>query len=304
MRKLLIILSLPLLLFTDAGSQHLFPVYSQYMLNGLALNPAYAGSRDVFNITIGYRNQWVGFDGAPVSQTLSAHTPMKNENVALGIFLHNEQIDVRNNTSLYLNYAYRIPVAGGRLSLGLKAGGINRNMNWSRLSLHDPGDVVFSDPGSSDMLPNFGFGIYYYTSRFFLGASVPFFLSDSTRNSKAVLYHDMSNYNYLISGGFVAGRGPFKVKPSFLLKYSEKNPLQLDANLSFILADLIWIGASYRLEDSMVGLFKIQISDRLRIGYTYDYSLGQLNKFNNGSHEITLIYDFRFRVNVVNPRYF
>ncbi len=293
-------------LLTGSGlnSQQLFPVYSQYMLNGLALNPAYAGSRDVFNITLGYRNQWVGFDGAPVSQTLSMHTPMRNENVALGIFLNNEQIDIRNNTSLYINYAYRIPLTKGRLALGLKAGGINRNADWTKISLSDPGDIVFNEPATRDLLPNFGFGIYYYTDRLFLGASVPYFMSDSTRNGKAVIYHDFSNYNFLLTGGAVIGQGDFKVKPSFLVKYNQKNPVQVDANLSFILGDLIWIGASYRIEDALIGLVKVQINDRLRLGYTYDYSLGKLSNYHSGSHEIALIYDFRFRVSAVNPRYF
>ncbi len=288
----------------ELGSQQLFPVYSQYMLNGLALNPAYAGSRDVFNITLGYRNQWVGFDGAPVSQTLSMHAPMKNENVALGLFLNNEQIDVRNNTSLYFNYAYRFNMAGGRLSMGLKAGGINRSVKWNNIVLNDPGDMVFSVPSKQEMLPNFGFGIYWYTERIYLGASVPFFLSDSTRDSKPVLYHDMDNYNYLFSGGVVFGSGDFKIKPSFLVKYNKFNPFQVDANLSFILGDLIWIGASYRMEDALVGLIKVEVNDRLRLGYTYDYSLGPLSSYHNGSHEIVLIYDFRFRVSAVNPRYF
>lgn len=285
-------------------SQHLFPVYSQYMLNGLALNPAYAGSRDVFNITLGYRNQWVGFDGAPVSQTLSAHTPMKNENIALGLSLHNEQIDIRNNTSLYFNYAYRLPLGSGRLAMGLKGGGMIRNANWSKIKLIDQGDEVFNDPAQQDILPNFGFGIYYSTTRYFMGASIPFFLSDSTRNAKTVQYHNVKNYNYLITGGIIIGNGTVKVKPSFLLKYNKNNPLQVDANLSFILGDLIWVGASYRLEDELVGLIKLQISDRMRLGYTYDYSLGKLSNYHNGSHEIVLIYDFRFRVNAVNPRYF
>ncbi len=288
----------------QGNSQYLFPVYSQYMLNGLALNPAYAGSRDVFNITLGYRNQWVGFDGAPITQTLSAHTPLRNENIALGVFLHNEQIDVRNNTSIYMNYAYRIPIGNGRLSLGLKAGGVLRNARWSNLSLHDPGDIVFTEPGTSDLLPNFGFGAYYYTDRYYFGASIPYFLSDSTRDAKAVSYHNIKDYNYLVTGGVVLGKGDIKVKPGFLLKYNAKNPLQIDANLSFIISDLIWIGASYRLEDALVGLVKLQLSDQLRLGYTYDYSLGQLSKYNNGSHEIVLIYDFRYKVSAVNPRYF
>ncbi len=286
------------------SSQHLFPVYSQYMLNGLALNPAYAGSRDVFNITLGYRNQWVGFDGAPVSQTLSAHTPLNNENVALGLFLNNEQIDVRNNTSMYFNYAYRFPLGSGRMAMGLKGGGMIRNISWSKITLHDPGDDVFIAPTQKDILPNFGFGLYYSTNRYFIGASIPLLLSDSTRNDKTVQYHNMNNYNYLVSGGVVMGRGGFKIKPSFLLKYNERNPLQVDANLSFILGDLIWLGGSYRMEDALVGLIKLQINDRLRLGYTYDYALGNISSFHNGSHEIVLIYDFRFRISAVNPRYF
>jgi type IX secretion system PorP/SprF family membrane protein len=303
--KITIIILALIFWLAEAGSQHLFPVHSQYMLNGLALNPAYAGSREVLNVTLGYRNQWVGFDdGAPVSQSLSLHTPLRNEKIALGLFLHNEKIDIRNNTSLYLNYAYRLPVAGGKISLGLKAGAINRNANWNKISLSDPGDIVFSRPGTSDILPNFGFGAYYYSDRFFLGASVPFFMSDSTGTSGAVLYHDFRNYNYLVSGGLLLGNGSVRVKPSFLVKYNSMNPVQVDANLSLILSDLIWIGASYRLENAIIGLIKIQLSDKFRLGYTYDYSLGPLNKFSNGSHEIVLIYDLIYRVNAVNPRYF
>jgi type IX secretion system PorP/SprF family membrane protein len=303
LKRFLIIVILSISVY-NGSSQNLFPVYSQYMFNGLALNPAYAGSRDVLNITLGYRNQWVGFDGAPVTQTLSAHSPLRNDKVALGIFLQNEQIDVRNNTSMYLNYAYRMNMGGGLLSLGLKGGGVIRSANWSRLSVNDPGDDVFNDPGSRNMLPNVGFGVYYYTDRYYIGASVPFFLSDSTKNGKAVSYHDMQNYNYLLSGGLIAGNGFVKLKPNFLLKYNNINPIQLDVNLSLIFTDLLWVGASYRIENALVGLVKVQLNEQFRIGYTYDYSLGQLNQFNNGSHEIVLIYDFRYRMSAVNPRYF
>jgi type IX secretion system PorP/SprF family membrane protein len=288
----------------NGSSQNIFPVYSQYMFNGLALNPAYAGSRDVLNITIGYRNQWVGFKGAPVTQTLSAHSPLRNEKVALGIFLQNEQIDVRNNTSVFLNYAYRMNLGGGLLSLGLKGGGSIRSANWSRLSVNDPGDDVFNDPGTSEMLPNIGFGMYYYTDRYYIGASVPFFLADSTKNGKAVSYHDMRNYSYLLSGGLIVGNRSVRIKPDFLFKYHNVNPIQLDLNLSLIFSDLLWIGASYRIDNALVGLVKLQLNEQFRIGYTYDYSLGQLNQYNNGSHEIVLIYDFRYRMNAVNPRYF
>lgn len=292
-----------------AEGQRLFPVYSQYMLNGLALNPAYAGSRDAFNITLSHRTQWVGIDGAPVAYTLSAHTPMKKDKVALGLFISNETIDIRNNLGVYGSYAYRINLRKGKLSLGLKAGMDIQKADWSKIitSPPDPGytpDPVFANNAEQIMVPNFGFGVYYYTKKFFLGVSIPGFLSDSLSSGQATLYHDFSNYNYLFTTGFVTGGIFFKLKPSFLIKYNQKQPLQADFNLSMIFADFLWLGGSYRMEDAIVGLIKFEITDQLRIGYTYDYSLGDLNKFHNGSHEIVLIYDFNYKVKGSNPRYF
>lgn len=292
-----------------AKSQRLFPVYSQYMLNGLALNPAYAGSRDAFNIILSHRTQWVGMDGVPVTSTLSAHAPMKNDRVALGLFVFNETIDVRNNVGIYRNYAFRLKLSKGRLSFGLKGGVDIKRFNWNAIVTGppDPGyvpDPVFSNNTEQFVIPNFGFGMYYYTNRFFIGLSIPKLLSESFSNGKLKLYHSLSNYNYLFTTGFVTGGHFFKVKPSVLLKYNPQSPFQADFNLTFIFADFLWVGGSYRLEDALVGLIKFDIGDQLRIGYTYDYSLGTLNRFHSGSHEIVLIYDFNFRVKGANPRYF
>lgn len=303
MKRILIILAGLILINCNNFGQHLFPVYSQYMLNGLALNPAYAGSRDALNISAGYRNQWVGFEGAPVSQTFSSHTPLRNRNIALGLLVFNEKIDVRNNLSIFTNYAWRFKAGRGRLAFGLKGGLTIRNANWNELNVHDPGDISFTE-SSQDILPNFGFGIYYHTDHFFAGASIPMFLSDSLSNGKPAVYHDPNNYNYLFTSGIVLGSQGFKVKPSVLVKYDSENPLQVDANLSFIFENFLWVGGSYRVEDVLVGLVKFRINDQLRIGYTYDHSLGTLNKYNNGSHEIMLIYDFIYRAKAVSPRYF
>jgi len=301
--KLILIIGAFIFLNCNINSQHLFPVYSQYMLNGLALNPAYAGSRDALNISAGYRNQWVGFEGAPESQTFSMHTPLRNQKVALGLLIFNEQVDVRNNISIFSNYAWRFNTGSGRLALGLKGGLTIRNANWNKVRVHDPGDISFTE-SSQDIIPNFGFGVYYHTNHFFTGASIPLFLSDSLSNGNVKVYHDHNNYNYLFTSGVVIGRGGFKAKPSILVKYDVQNPVQLDANLSFIFGDFLWIGGSYRIEDTLVGLLKFQVNERLRIGYTYDYSTGALNKYNNGSHEIMIIYDFIYRSRAVNPRYF
>lgn len=287
--------------------QRLFPVYSQYMMNGLALNPAYAGSRDAFNVTLSHRTQWVGMDGAPVSFTLSSHAPMKKDKVALGIFLFNETIDIRNNLGLYGTYAYRLNLKRGKLSFGLKAGVDIQKSDWTRIQSRPfapTDDPVFANNAEQYYIPNFGFGIYYYTQKFYIGASIPGFLSDSLALGKTYLYHNFENYNYLFTTGFVTGGNFFKVRPSVLVKYNQNNPIQADFNLSFIFGEFLWIGGSYRMEDAVVGLVKFQVSDQIRIGYTYDYSLGKLNQVNNGSHEIVLIYDFKYRVKGANPRYF
>lgn len=284
--------------------QRLFPLYSQYMMNGLALNPAYAGSRESFNITLSHRAQWLGMDGAPSSYSLSSHAPMKKDKVALGLFLFNETIDIRNNLGIYGSYAYRLTLKKGKLSFGLKGGVDIQKVDWNKIETVIPGDPVFTNIPEQLVIPNVGFGIYYYTQNFYVGASIPSFLSDSLTTNQVYLYHDFKNYNYLFTTGFVTGGDFFKIKPSVLLKYSQNTPLQADFNLSFIFRDFLWIGGGYRIQDAVVGLVKFEITDQLRLGYTYDYSLGELNKFNNGSHEIVLIYDFKYKVKGANPRYF
>lgn len=287
-----------------AEGQRLFPLYSQYMLNGLALNPAYAGSRESFNITLSHRLQWLGMEGAPASYTLSGHAPMRKDKVALGLFLFNETIDIRNNTGIYGSYAYRLSLKKGKLSFGLKGGVDIQKVDWSKIETVKPGDPVFTNIPEQLVIPNVGFGIYYYTRNFYVGVSIPSFLSDSLTTNQVYLYHDFKNYNYLLTSGFVTGGNFFKIKPSILIKYSQNTPLQADFNLSFIFSNFLWVGGGYRIQDAVVGLLNFEITDQLRLGYTYDYSLGKLNKFNNGSHEIVLIYDFSYRVKGANPRYF
>lgn len=287
-----------------AEGQRLFPVYSQYMMNGLALNPAYAGSRESFNITLSHRAQWLEMDGAPVSYALSSHAPLKKDKVALGLYLFNEKIDIRNNTGIYGSYAYRLNLKKGKLSFGLKGGVDIQKVDWSKIVTVNPSDPVFTDNPEQLIIPNIGFGVYYYTSKFYIGASIPSFLSDSLTSGQVHLYHDINNYNYLLTTGFVTGGNFFKIKPSVLFKYAKNTPLQADFNLALIFGNFLWIGGGYRIENALVGLVKFEITDQFRLGYTYDYSLGELNKFSNGSHEIVLIYDFSYKVKGANPRYF
>jgi len=304
LKKLLIILTF--IYFLPGGLFAQFsPDFSQYMFNGLALNPAYTGSREALSLSLLYRKQWVGFDGSPETKTFSAHAPLKNDRVALGLMVFNENFAATSYTSAFANYAYRIRLGAGKLSLGLKAGIQSVNESYNKVRTIDPNDPAFENLSGSGIVPNFGIGAYYYTNRYYVGVSVPSLLSITRRGDSYGVYNDFANYSYDFTAGMlIDAMQNFKFKPSVLVKY-QSGTAQYDFNTNFIfLDDRLWVGASYRLEQAVVGMLEFQINNQLRLGYSYDYTLGEINKYNNGSHEIMLRYEFSYTVKSFNPRYF
>jgi len=264
MRYLFVILFI--ILSFSKGLAQSYPLFSQYMRNGLAFNPAYAGSKETFTASLVYRQQWAGFDGAPKTQVFSAHAPLKSDKVALGLLAYNDAYGVTKNTGVFVNYAYRIHLNKGILSLGLKG------------------------------------GVYMYGEKFYTGFSVPGFLSSRAGE----IYHSFSNYNFMFTSGalFSLSRN-IKFSPSLLLNYSLPSNIQLDLTGNMVFSDILWIGGSWRMQDnSIVGMVQFQITPQIGIGYSFDYSMGDLNKFNNGSHEIMLVWELRYEVKASNPRYF
>jgi len=287
-----------------------FPVYSQYLQNGLVINPAYAGTREVLSGFLSYRMQWMGTNGSPLLQSLSFHSPMKNDKVALGFSAQFLKYGVTRSTSLFGSYAYSIRLKAGKLSFGLRAGVDLSNTDYTGLLLNDPDDPVFKTADQGLVLPNSGAGVYYYNDRFFAGLSIPAFLSyRRTSNGSAVPYHSFGQYEFIISGGAIFAISPaLKFKPSVLIDYSmqeTKKLSQFDITGNFIIGDLIWAGASYRLSEQVaVGIVQAQLNHQLMIGFSYDYPLGRMNSFSHGSSEFILRYEFRYKVSAANPRYF
>lgn len=300
MKKGYIILLL-LLSISQAFTQS-FPLFSQYMRNGLALNPAYAGSKEAFTASLVYRQQWAGFDGAPKTQVFSAHAPMKSDKVALGLLVYNDSYGITRNTGIFANYAFRIHLKKGILSLGLKGGVYLQEENLGKVVTDQPNDPVFTGNAEKYTVPNFGAGAFYYGEKFYAGLSVPGFLS--SRGDQ--IYHDFHNYNILATSGvLISIVRNVKFSPSFLVNYSIPSNLQMDINGSFIFSDILWIGGSYRIQDqTAVAMLQFQITPQLGIGYSFDYTTGDLNSFNSGSHEFMMMYEFRFKVRASNPRYF
>jgi type IX secretion system PorP/SprF family membrane protein len=287
-------------------AQH-FPIYSQYMLNGLAINPAYAGSRDVLSTSIMYRKQWMGFDGAPVTATLSAHTPLKNRKIGLGLHVITEKIGISNNISFFGNYAYRVRMGLGHMSFGLKFGTEILKEDYSQITTRKADDVAFSNT-ESFVLPNFGFGAYYFTNDYFVGLSIPSFLSyKQASGSKFEAYNDIKNYNFLLTGGYLFWiTNTFKLKPSTLIRYHANSPVQFDLNLNAILLKdgLLWLGMSYRNKEALVGLVEFQMGTKWRMGLSYDYSLGPISKYSSGTIEAMLRMELITVVKTINPRFF
>ncbi|MCX6254580.1 MAG: PorP/SprF family type IX secretion system membrane protein [Bacteroidia bacterium] len=288
-----------------------YPVYSQYLQNGLMINPAYTGSRGALSAFLSYRMQWMGTKGSPVIQSVSLHTPMKNDKVALGILAQFMQFGFTKSTSIYASYAYHIRVGKGKLSFGLKGGADLSNTNYTGILLTNPGDPVFTVNDKPYVLPNVGAGVYYFSDKLFAGVSVPSFLSyrKNSATGSVQAFHSFNEYDLIFSaGGLITFSQFFKFKPSILLDYSlqnTKNLTQLDINGNFILADLIWLGGSWRTsEEVAVGILQVQLNSQLMFGFSYDYPVGRMNSYSKGSSEFVLRYEFGYKVSAANPRYF
>ncbi len=285
----------------------LYTISDHYVHNALAINPAYSGSQDALSTTILYRNYWVGFEGSPKTVSLAIHTPLNNERVGLGFFIVNDNIGVSNETSFIGNYAYRIDLGYGKLAFGLGFGLTFTSTAWNKLDAQDADDELLTDNFSNAVVPNFSTGIYYTTKKYFIGLSVPLFLSHvyDSKTDKYSIRNDFTEYNYFCNAGYIIDLDPnIKFFPSLLVKYHQGNATQIDINSQVIIKNRVWLGISYRSKNILVGMLQCQINNQLRIAYSYGFSIGKIGQYNNGSHEIMLNYVFNYAAEVAGPRQF
>lgn len=290
------------------GQQH--PMFTQYMFNGLVLNPAYAGTQETFFATAVLRKQWVGIAGAPQTQTFSAHSPMdglRNDRrarspVSLGVTFFNDQIAITGHSGLLGAYAYRVEFLNGSiLSMGLQAGFSQLRIRYSELELDDPSFVAGD---ISEWQPEFGAGLYFRTSRFYGGLSAPQMLRKNIDRSNASFF--ISPHYFLTSGYVFDVTRSVKVKPNVLLKGYSGDVFQMDINCNVFLNETLNIGASWRSEESISAMFQFYFQDRFAAGYAYDIPYGNdLARVNNGSHEIMISYrGQKKKIRTINPRFF
>lgn len=283
------------------------PVYTQYMNNLLTIQPAYAGSSGALNITGISRAQWVGFEGAPNTNTLTINGPLRRFNVGLGLSIINDKWGPIRQNGVYLDYAYHVKLSQDQLlSFGIKGGFNVYQAFLTDLRINDLTDPVFAYDVNLKFLPNMGLGVMWHSDRFFLGASAPKILknriqSENTENvyREVLHFYGMAGYVFFLSD-------ILKFKPTLLYRWAERTPSYVDFTGSFLLYDRVWMGATYRLKNSYGLIFQFNVNNQLKFGYSYDQTTFHPTQVNSGTHEFMISYDFVYsrRGRQITPRYF
>lgn len=308
MKKIFYTVVFALVAFSLAAQQD--AEYSMYFFNGMYVNPAYTGSKEVLNLSGLYRHQWVNIDGAPRSASIGVNSPLKKDQYAIGALYTYDQLGLTQTHSVYGSFAYRIRTKGTtKISLGLQAGFLHYGLDASEANTPsgNPGGDVSFDNNIKLFVPNFGAGIHVYNRKYYVGFSVPHILSNSL-SSKLELrtgQKESKQYtHYLATAGYAFGKesSPVKFLPSVLFKFLPNQPLDADFTANFLFVDRFMLGASYRLGgnrttnvgkgESIIGIARFAATNMLEFGYAYDYTLSNLNNFNRGTHEIFMGFNF------------
>ncbi|VXC41608.1 conserved exported hypothetical protein [Flavobacterium sp. 9AF] len=278
--------------------------YTQYMYNPMVINPAYAGSRDILSVFLLHRNQWVGLEGAPVTNNFAIHSPISVSNFGLGITFVNDRIGPTEKSSITTNLAYFIALNETfQLSLGLKATANLFNLNIDKLNIYHQNDPQFQNL-KNEFSPNLGTGLYFFSEDTYLGASIPNLFETYSYNDNTVeIFKDKMHF-YLMGGHVFHLNEQIDFKPAFLTKVVEGAPLQLDLTSTILINNKLTLGASYRWDTALSGLVGFQISKSWFIGYGYDKETTHLSNYNSGSHEIFLRYEFNTTNRITSPRFF
>jgi type IX secretion system PorP/SprF family membrane protein len=298
--------------------------FSQYIFNGLAVNPAYAGYKQDWTLNLSSRLQWTGINGAPKTNTVSADGLTGNSNVGLGVIVTSDVLGPQNTSSVYANYAYRLQLDDNdtkRLSFGLAAGLVQYSLDGSKFTATDVGDGAVPSGYESKLTPDFRLGIYFYTPNYYVGTSVLNVLSGATSfiDNPAVIRE--TRHVYLTGGALLPLTDNLDFKPSIMFKEDFRSPTNVDLNAYILLNKVIWLGASYRTgvtiwnksnlqngldkSDAIAVIFELKVNDSFRFGYSYDFTTSQLLGYQSGTHEISLSLTFKSkRPRILSPRYF
>ncbi len=301
MKKTIIIIGiLSGLLITNSLFSQQDPMFAQYMFNTMSVNPAYAGSLNLFSATFVNRDQWVNIDNAPVLQSFNAHTSLKKNRIGVGLQAFRDKIGVREQTGIYASYAYKIRMNKAILSMGIQGGFDNRTADFSLLNLFNIDDPLLSGIDTK-LTPNFGTGIYLANRDFFIGLSVPYILENTVSNLPDAQSRE-SRYYYATAGNVIKLSSNLKLNPSVLLRFQENSKLSFDINANLIFENIAYAGVSYRSSNALTFVFQLILNENIRAGYAYETETSDVNLYSPGSHEILLNYRIKIRNNKKDPQ--
>ena len=278
--------------------------FTQYMYNTININPAYAGSRGALSIFALHRTQWVGLEGAPVTNAVSINTPLNSNNLGLGVSVINDKIGPTHENTISADLSYTVPTSETfKLSFGVKATANLFDLDVTRLNPADD-DPALHDY-SNKFTPNIGAGVYWHSDKAYVGLSVPNFIQTNRYDDNEVaIFKEQINY-YLIAGYVFDLNSSIKFKPAILTKMVKGAPLQMDISGNFMFNDKFMVGVAYRWSAALSAMVGFQVSEGLYIGYGYDHETTNLNNYNSGSHEIFLRYEiFKNNNKIITPRFF
>lgn len=282
---------------------------SQYMFDGLLLNPAYAGSHPYVSGSLLHREQWLNVAGAPTTSVLAIDGPLWNDRMGLGFTLVHDRIGISRDMEMAGTYSYSIRTGhDGRLAFGLKAGISLYSARLGDLTYWDENDQVYAQDIRNAVVGKFGFGLYWHNDRSFVGLSVPtLYAADGKISSSAPdgMDHYFVQHYYLYAGHVFPLNSAFDLKPSVLIKYQQQAPPEVDLNCNVLYKERFWLGVGYRTGDAVVGMVEYQVNPHLRIGYAYDMTTSLLRTYSSGTHEIMLGVDLGHElIRIKTPRYF
>lgn len=274
------------------------PIFTQYMFNTQAVNPAYAGMWEKIGFISLVRKQWAGIEKSPFTQMVSFHSPIFNEYAGIGLNVINDRFAYEERLSIFADYAYELLITPEkRLRLGMKFGFMNYKNPLRRYQLYP--DYIFDPAFQEDIdlkfLPNFGIGVFYYDENFYVSASIPKLVKNDfveNRNNYSSLAEVRHFY---LSGGYVFTLNPdLKFKPTAMMRGALGAPVQIDLSANFMLNDRLWLGAMVRTGDALCFVAQWIFNNNIRIGYAMDITFTEIYRHQNGTYEFTLSYDVDF----------
>lgn len=299
-------------MFTVLSQAQQDPHYTQYMYNMNVMNPAYAGSKEALSVGLLYRQQWVSVDGAPKSATLSLHSPV-GKKVGLGLSVISDKIGPVEENNVYGDFSYTLNLGGdNRLALGLKSGLTFHKVGlFSEIGngyVQQQNDLAFRE-NTSNVYFNIGSGLFYYSKKYYVAASVPNMLEAKhlvVKDNGSEYQFGSDKQHFFVTGGYVFDLSTnTKLKPSFMAKSAFGTPVSLDLSANALFFEKFEAGLTYRLEDSFGGMVNFAITPSLRVGYAYDHITSKLNVTTPASHEFMLLFDLNSMKKVsVSPRFF